>query len=131
MEKVEKNKKLNTVLLVILGVIIVAIIVALIMLHNVNQKNEAAFNADLNSFCVEHKIKISRSKNEFTVQISPDAWKIMTTAEKQLFCEVVGAEITTSLWDHHIMEKPWLPFIWFYVDGNMVAADTTGNVVLK
>lgn len=128
MEKVEKNKKLNTILLAILGVIIVAIIVALIMLHNVNQKNKAAFNAALNDYCIAQGLKISQEKDEFTVNISWKKWEELANGLQTLYCELVYGEITTLLWDHHIYKKPQYPFVKFMVDGERVATGVGGDV---
>lgn len=129
MEK-SKKSKINIILLSVLGVLIVAIIVVAVMLHNVNKKNEAAFNAKLHDFCVEHNLKISRDGTEFTVQIAPAAWWDSSAESQHLFCEVVYSEITTDAWDYHIMEEPFTPIVWFYVDNNKVASGAAGQITL-
>lgn len=127
MEK-SKKSKLNIILLSVLGVLIVAIIVVAVMLHNVNKKNEAAFNADLHEYCIEKNINISRDGTEFTVNISSQQWDDLEKGLQTLFCELVYAKISQSIWDHHIYNENTMPIVYYYVDGERVAKGVLGKV---
>lgn len=127
----KEKKKLNIILLSVLGVLVVAIVIVSVMLHHVNKRNRAGFNAQIQEFCVEHNVRISEDGSEYIVNISPDAWQFLSPEFQQQFCYVIYAQVSTALWDNKIKDKPWTPLMWFYVDGVMVASGAAGEIELK
>jgi len=127
----KKKSKLFPILLAVFIVLVVAIIIALIVLHNINAKNKKAFNADMQEICETLNVKISEDGAEYTVKINPEFWRGSSTYEQEAFCSNIYVKIMTALWNHHIMEEPWTPLVWFYVDDIMVATGETGQITIK
>ena len=127
----KNNKKLNTILLIVLAVLVIAIIIVAVVLHNKNKANRAAFNEDMKTFCKEYNFNITENGMEYTVKMSAATWDAMDTTARLSYCDVIAAQITTSAWQYHIFEEPWLPVVYFYVGESMVAAGSPGSIELK
>ena len=127
----EKNKKLNTALLIVLGVLVVAIVIALIKLHNVNSENEKAFNQEMQDLCKFYQLQISKDDGAFIVNISPDRWRGSDAFEQQTLCSAIYTGIMVSLWNNKIYNEGYTPLIYYYVDKVNVAIGSGGEVEMK